>query len=98
MRAVRGQHGRFEKTGDATRDDVRAAQIRLGECDQYRSVVVAGREVDRAHEARDQARRVDAGARVKWPVESKSRERKRLAAVARFGDALVQIAKEIVAR
>src|SRR5690242_971640 len=96
--AVLREHRRLQGRSDAAGDHMRIAQIRLREGDQDRAVFLAGGEVDRAGETRDQTCAIERGARIERSVEGEARKRQRLTAIARVRDRLAEIAEEAVAR
>src|SRR6266540_5738063 len=92
--AIGREHGMPQHARDPPREEVRAAQVGLGEGCKDRSVLFAVREIDVAHEPAEKSRGIDIGAMVGNTVEGKARNSKRRASLLAFLHGALELAPE----
>src|SRR5262245_22547761 len=95
--SLRREHSAFENAGDPAGNDMGAAQIGLGESNQYAAMFVAGGEVDITDQARRQPGGIEARAFVDGIVEGKTRDRQRETSVGSLYERLAEVAPERLA-
>src|SRR5919197_282733 len=86
------EHGLPQHVRDPACEEMRAAQVRLGERCKDRSVLFAVREIHVAHEPAEKPCGIDIGATVDHAVEGKARNSQRRATLLAFLHSTLEVA------